>query len=270
MRRLKGVLAGTALLLLLAAPALAAPVGPSLSWDRCFGDGGGRNKAFACDTNTGSERLVVSFVPDTALATVIGASFHVLLQAHDAVMPSWWEFRNPGSCRTNSLSTLNVLPPGSSACVDWGAGLAAGNVGAYKEIFANAREIAAAFAVPSNAAATLEPGQEYYFASLTINHAKTVGAGACGGCTSPVCLLIEDVQIEGLLLPFTRYYAGTNGPLANQLVTWQDGLVTDYTSSCAPHPATGVPVCGFSYACTLSGPTGSRGSTWGAVKAIYR
>ena len=53
-----------AALLLLPTIAFAAP-GIAMRWDRCYGEGGTANKDFACNTNQGSERLVLSFIPPT-------------------------------------------------------------------------------------------------------------------------------------------------------------------------------------------------------------
>ena len=47
---------------LLVAPAFA---GVNLRWDQCFSDGGVQNKTFACNTNVGVERLVMSLVLDS-------------------------------------------------------------------------------------------------------------------------------------------------------------------------------------------------------------
>ena len=44
------------------APAFAADPDLELAWSDCQGDGGGRNLAFACNTNSGRETLVASFV----------------------------------------------------------------------------------------------------------------------------------------------------------------------------------------------------------------
>ena len=49
-------------LALFAAPAARAVEGVNLRWDQCYGDAGAQNKSFACDTNTGTETLLGSFV----------------------------------------------------------------------------------------------------------------------------------------------------------------------------------------------------------------
>ena len=79
--------AGPLLALALVAPAHAAQ-GVNLSWSRCHGEAGGtQNRAFACDTNTGAEHLVASFVLPTDLpqyraARMPGSGIAPLLRAH--------------------------------------------------------------------------------------------------------------------------------------------------------------------------------------------
>jgi len=87
-------------------PALAAPVraaatppGVNIRWDNCYDDGGSLNKMFACDTNDGSERLVLSFVLDAAKSDVAGQEIVVDITTTGPALPSWWQFKNPGTCR---------------------------------------------------------------------------------------------------------------------------------------------------------------------------
>ena len=85
-----------ALTLALAAnPASAGQI--NARWNACWGDGGIQNRVFACDTNTGSEQLVVSFIstgPVTAVAnlqTVLGLAFA------GTTTPPRWQFRATGT-----------------------------------------------------------------------------------------------------------------------------------------------------------------------------
>ena len=84
-------------LALLASSARAAAVSPpgvNLRWDNCYGDGGVWNKTFACDMNSGSERLVCSFELADAFPQVSGAEVYLDLSAQSAQLPAWWGFKN--------------------------------------------------------------------------------------------------------------------------------------------------------------------------------
>src|SRR5207245_249894 len=62
-----------AALLAISATVASAAAGVNIRWDNCFGEGtGAPNKSFACDVNTGSSRLVFSFVLGGDLLQVDG------------------------------------------------------------------------------------------------------------------------------------------------------------------------------------------------------
>jgi hypothetical protein len=96
----------------LAASAHAAttPPGVNLRWDSCYADGGVINKTFACDTNTGSERLVMSFVLDADMLDVSGQEIRVFIKSVNPTLPSWWALKNAGTCRVTSLGFLDDAP----------------------------------------------------------------------------------------------------------------------------------------------------------------
>ena len=101
-------------------------------------------------------------------------------------------------------------------------------------------------AVDGDHAFSLDASSEIYIAEFPIGHYKTVGTGACPGCTDGVCIalqLIELAQPAGV----GDYYL-TN-PIARQYVTWQPG--------------------GLSAGGGCPGATPARRSTWGSVKALY-
>src|SRR5690349_16915507 len=90
----------TLLALALAAPAYAVQQqGVALRWDNCFGDWGSGIKSFACDTNIGSERLVLSYTLDHDKSDISGLELVLDVVYDDVSVPSWWMFRNAGSCR---------------------------------------------------------------------------------------------------------------------------------------------------------------------------
>src|SRR5262245_57794964 len=100
------------------------PPGVNLSWDACLADGGVQNKSFACDTNAGSERLVVSIALGSALANVSGFEINVDIGAASPALPAWWQMKTPGTCRLSSLAMTTNPPPGAASCTEWSGGTA--------------------------------------------------------------------------------------------------------------------------------------------------
>lgn len=245
MRRL--LLLGISLIALVGSSAHAAP-GVNLRWTNCFGDGGAFNRNFACNTNTGNNLLVGSFVLGQPVPQASGNQMFVDLAAASATLPNWWQFRVAGTCRETSLSINSVVPPAAVVCVDWANAQAGIAVASYTMGFngpATAR-VAMVSAVIASAAVNLVANQEYFSFNLVINNAKTVGTGSCAGCTIPVCLRLASLKVTTPTpANDVTLSAPTNGTDSN-FVTWQSG-----GAACL--------------AATLT-----RQETWGAVKSLYR
>ena len=265
-------------LILLASGAQAAAVSPpgvNLRWDACYGDGGVWNKTFACDTNGGTERLVGSFELAQPFNQVSGLEIYVDLSAQGATLPPWWTYKNAGTCRPTSLNSNPTVPPASVICVDWSQGFASGGLAAYSmgNHGPQTARIIAGFAVPASDLADLNAGQEYYAFTMTINHAKTVGTGACAGCDVPVCIFLSRIllvtpPVVGQPSRDFQLDRGANY-LGSQYVTWQNGYPINVQQQCD------VPsfLCNrhyTSFGCVLATPTSSHGSTWGQLKSSYR
>jgi hypothetical protein len=244
------------LALVLIAPAHAAP-GVNLTWSRCHGEGvGTQNRAFACDTNDGSEVLVASFVLPADLAQVSGNEVSIDLISQDDPLPAWWDFENAGTCRMTSLTVNATADANNVVCVDWAAGGSTGGLASYSTgtppsmgnidpALANRhRRLSLAFAVPPDALASLLADTEYFSCNIAIDHAKTVGAGACGGCAGSVCLVIQMLNVTTPVLGNNMFLSGGTTPGSN-MATWQ-GSGADCNL---------VPV---------------RNRSWGEVKALYR
>jgi hypothetical protein len=256
--------------------AAASPPGVNLRWDNCYGDAGAWNKNFACDTNLGSERLVGSFELDQPLTQAGGVEAYLDLSVETPTLPAWWMLKNPGSCRLSSLTANAVTPSGSTGCVDWAEGFAAGGLVAY-QVGAHGpstARIIIAFAVPAANAVNLDPGQESFAFMAVISHAKTVGTGSCAGCDVPVCIFLSGINVatppvagepsRDLYLDRGANYVGS------QYVTWQNGYPIDVQRQCEPQQ---IFFCRRHYTtfdCVLATPTRTHGSTWGQVKSLYR
>ncbi len=276
---LRAIVCIAALMLLLPAlrahAATSAP-GVNLRWDRCFGDAGVWNKNFACDSNVGTEHLIGSFELADAAENKSGIELLVDLASASPTLPAWWQFKNVGTCRQTALGFSTAPPANSSACLDWGAGQTGGGIGSYVAGSSgpNRSRLLMAVAVPQSAIPFLNAGQEYFAFSVAITHTKTVGTGSCAGCLEPVCIFFSSARLTdatdasaSVLLTRGANFVGS------QYATWQNGYPTDVVTGVCGGITGGGLFCQFpqtDFNCVLATPTNSRGSTWGAVKALYR
>ena len=262
----------TALLLLtgLAGTAAAAanPYGLNAAWTECWGDGGTSNRSFACNTNTGFDRLNLSFVVDQPIPNVSGMEMYLQLASESPTLPLWWSMKNAGTCRPTSLALLINTPLLYNNCVDWGAGtLGAAGIGNYVIGAAGPNTVttAAASAVPQGLGLVLAPGVEYFVGTYQINHQKTVGTGACSGCQVAVCILFSHLRIyvDGGSTFYRALTTPANTP-NSQVATWQAGQIVSLQHDCFSNG-----LCTNSFGC-VTPPVSARNNTWGAVKSLYR
>lgn len=242
MRRI--LLLSCALLAFVVPLAHAAP-GVNMRWTSCYGDGGAFNRNFACNTNTGSNVLVGSFVLGQAVEQMSGSEMILDLASASSPLPNWWAFRNAGTCRQNSL--LTSTPEGTVACVNW-AGFNEIVVGASYTIGFNG-PATARFVLASGVAQpypSVVANVEYLSFKVTINNQKTVGTGTCAGCSVPVCLRFASIKVVGPPPATDVFLSGPTNGTDSDFVTWQNGAA----------------------ACLAATP--ARRETWGAVKSLYR
>jgi hypothetical protein len=220
-------------------PASAGGLG--LRWNACGGDGGVQNRSFACNTNTGTELLVASFVLTSGIANVEAIESRIDLKFAVPPQPAWWDFKTLG-CRATALS-FRGTPPVAATCADWGESGAIGLVAPLPSM--PSLQVQSYLPV---APVDLVAGQEYFAFSLLVSHQKTVGATSCAGCSERGCLSLQYVEIEDSAGIVTT--VGPSGSLSQDwLATWQA-------------PIGGQP-CPF-----IGTPT--RRSTWSTVKSLYR
>jgi hypothetical protein len=256
MRRLPLLLAALAVTFATSSHAYTSgPWGCNLRWDHCYGDGGALNKSFACDTNSGTETLVASFVPAWDIANVSGIEIVMNLASASALLPAWWQYKNAGTCRQGSLVASSApVDPVVTNCPDWAAGQQAGGLAAYKIglMGPNTARILTVWAVPQQSLRFLSAGQEYFAQKLTIDHANTVGTGACVGCTTPVCIVLQSVNMTTPNIVNDRWLSGPANQTDSDYATWQGGVgVTSPLGSGCP------------------GATPAKQRTWSEVKALY-
>ena len=240
------------LMLALFALALAAPAARAnrfnLTWGTgCWRDNPATLETSACNSNDGSVSFTVSFLIDFPIGRFIGLEAWLDLQSDSPTLPDWWQLTNLGGCRQGSLSVSFDMPATPSGCANpW-----QGRVESQKfvnwstaafpfyggEAASRAKLFVSYAPTPYN---PLPSGVEYFAFTVTINMAKTVGTGACGGCGTPVTIVLNKVYLAG------SGGGPTTTPLDNQCLRWQAGGVTP----CSATPA--------------------RSGTWGKLKSLYR
>jgi hypothetical protein len=242
-------------LLLALSATVASAAGVGIRWTDCLSDGGPQNKNFACNTNNGASVLVGTFVLGADLPSTSGEEVVVDFGSASATLPAWWGFKNPGTCRTGSLSLGTLIQSSAANCADWAAGGATGGIGAYNigQRGPNTSRVVGAIAVPPTGLQDLAAGQEYFAFNLTINNLKTVGTGSCAGCSTPVCIVFNSINMTTpILLNNVKLSGPSNGTDAD-FAMWQGG---------AGVVVGGTPGCGAA--------TPTKNATWGAVKSLYR
>jgi hypothetical protein len=230
------VCAGIFLLALPVPMALAG--GVNINWGTgCWSDGAPLNLlAFACNTNIFSSTMTSSFAVSQDHPDFYGVEIHLVGQMQAGTIPSWWQM-DLGECREGALSVSQDFTSAPRiGCVDpWE------NLGASGYVYSwsgNSARLVVVVAVDQPVPITA--GVEYYAARMRISHIKTVGTGACAGCSKTMVWRLDYLQAVGS----TWYEKLTTAlPGGNQLLWWQQ-----YTAGVDP----------------------ALNTTWGQVKGLYR
>jgi hypothetical protein len=235
------------LALLISSASTASAQGISLRWTNCMADGGTRNAEFACDTNSGQQVLVTSFVLAAPLHQAGSAWAAIDVIAPGATLPAWWNLRGcrGGSEQMNpgAVSPVHCTDPWPSSCADPG--------GIYSVLpgFPTANRMRILMRrMHCDVFPTLAAGTEYLGPPLSLSHIATVGSPSCADCSASVCIVLSWVQIDYGVIALTLTDPAVS-PHGN-IVTWQGAGVAPGGS------------------CLATTPT--RRTVWGAVKALYR
>lgn len=234
---------------LLAGTAHAA--GLAIRWNTCLGNGGDSNRAFACDTNTGSEQLFASFALPHDISYLPGAYETVIdVATAGASLSPWW---NP-ACRGGSITFTDQSDAHCSEIT--------GGFGVITATFLVAPRGPNTVRFWVRSSLTDRPrfyvtygGVEYGMIRIDVAHAKSAGADACGGCSTPACIVFNSLRIFGNAFsePPAFVLTGAGFGPGSDYATWQGGE--------------GVQV-GAAIGCPAATP--ARRSTWGGVKSLYR
>jgi len=245
---MKKILLTSAVLLALTASAASAG-GVNLSWGDCGGFGQ-QDAVFACNTNTGLPfQLFASFQPNTGMTDLVANEWAIDLQSAGATLPAWWDLKGTadpaGRCRDAGIVHNTNFASGPFSCIDpWAGAIGAQGFSYRAEPGTNRARITGVQALNAEFPVPADPATEYYSFALIINRSKTVGTPNCADCSVPVCIVLNEITLNGLAST-----QKVNSPLTRNFVTWQGGGV-------------GAP------GCPLATPTTK--SSWGKIKSIYR
>ena len=247
-------LALAALVLALSTSAHAGPL--NMRWGACFGDGGTFNRNFACDTNTGFDELVGSFLLPGPVTGVVQTEAVVNFAFAGSSIPAWWQFSSSGTCRPTAMSVFTGPPATASSCVDFSDG-GRNTLVTYGQSFgANFARLYVLSPTGPGGPWDLVGGQEYFILTVRINHTRTVGAGSCTGCSLGACMGLVGVN---LIREAPNYTIHISPSWPNeQLAAWQGAA------------GIGIPNYGGTGQFYCPGATPTHRSTWGDVKALYR
>ena len=188
--------------------AFAPPLQPglNLSW----GDippWGTPARVFACNSNAGADTLIVSFVSPDSLNAFSGIELHIVAQAGADSLPPWWRLapRSEGGCDRALRASIDFAGGPFSGRDPWSSTSASGaTVRLYPDSVPNRARIIGMATRPPTQPGQVLPGIEYYGMKLILDRRNTVGAGACAGCSLPVCLRLDYIVLtQGNGLPST-------------------------------------------------------------------
>jgi hypothetical protein len=253
------ILAG-ALVALTAGVAAASDGVVNLAWGDC-GTFGTASRTFACNSNAGAPGILVgSYTSFVNLDSLNGNEIVIELQTTSVGQVSpWWQVKNytdatPG-CRNGAASISFDFTAGPFNCFDYWSGQALGGFGIIREpATPNRQRVLGVCAVGLSQAGPLASNTETYSFKLTINNTKTVGAGACAGCT------------DGALIVLNSILCTQNPGVASAVIG--DGVLAGPADHSMETLGTfaqmngGVP--------GAPGPTPTKNTSWGAVKSLYR
>ncbi len=254
--RRAAVALAAAVLAVLLAVLLAAPVAPAaeglfLTWNDCAPSPlASHDLSWACDANTGEQRLYCAFRLAAPVDSVLGFELVVDIQHSAPSLPDWWRLA-AGGCRWGQLGAgLDFRE--HADCADFSQGRAAGGVLGYYMTEPRGGEDQARIKVagswlPELGYASLDDASTYYAARIVLGDARTVGDAPCLGCALPACLVLNCLWLR-------RQPGAAGGDVlvssvgldADAWATWQGGS----GANCAAVPVRAV--------------------TWGRLKGMYR
>lgn len=209
-----------------------------LSWDEC--GAGVLARQFACDTNVGQARIVVSAVRDSVGIYTPGFACSLVIFIAAEPPSAWWQVAAAG-CRAGALTASADWQPEDARCLDtWGGQLSSGLLLTMHDDPPRVEILAAG--ADQTGTLDMQPLIETFLLAIDLHFNKSTGVGACAGCSASACIVLRGVEFyDSQPSPYVRV-----SPLPGQdMLAWQ----------------------GSAAECLL---TPVRKRTWGAIKALFR
>jgi hypothetical protein len=211
-----------------------------------------------CTTNSGTAFIAYGsvIIPAVTKTGFIGTVGIVDVQNNGATVDDWWR---ADACRgTTPFSLVTDGTAATAACAGtvWDTAAPAGNniqpqyqVAGSNQPLNRFRFVLGAVLLPSDAYdLTGDNTTELIDFKWTMLKAKSVGTGSCAGCANGVCMVLNEIQFQGLNDQSEADFLRVTNPITNQFISY--------------NAAAGIPTC--------PDAVPVRNRTWGAVKALYR
>ncbi len=203
-----------------------------------------------CLSNSGTAFAAWCSIVMPAVTRVgfVGAQGVIDITSSQTTLPDWWR---QDTCRPTGFGVVADNTIGGTCGTLWdvvpGAGSNLGSI--YGVHGANTiRMLLGQVLVATNAYDLIGDGvTEQSVFKYTVLKVKSVGTGACTGCSFGTCLVLNEINLQTLTdTPSTFLRLTSPIPGASDFITYNAG----------------APTCG--------GSTPTQNRTWGSVKALYR
>jgi len=245
---MKKILTLSAALMLCASMAMAQ--GVNLAVGDCGGFSTTHAVTNACTSNSGAAFVAFgsAVVPPVTKSAFVGAMSVIDVQTSLANIPDWWRADGCRGSAAYGLVTDGTM--GGTCATLWDNVAPAGNnITAVPFVGgpARVRFLLGAVLSATDAYDFIGDGSsELSVFKWTVLRTKSVNTGLCAGCATGACVVLNEVQLQGLNDHSADEYIHITNPLQSNAITYNAG----------------APSC--------SGSTPTQNRTWGSVKALYR
>ena len=225
----------------------------NIHWDDCR-LAGTALKQFACDTNSGSDRIVVSVRSSSGVPQANGAEIYLSLVTSGSDLSPWFHMES-GGCRAGSLTAFLDFTSGPSSCFDLWQGAALGGAQWTSGYVSGGRaQLHGVCGIPGTT--PLPANTEAYAFAFVIDHQKSVGVAVCDGCSGAACIMVAGGRVtQPAGLGDFLFTGGSFEPSDRYVVGWKCPADV-YTDDPLP--------------CENNCSTPTRRPSWGSIKGLYR
>lgn len=237
--------------------AVAHANGINLNLGDCVALGASNTMTTTCTANTTAPFKLVSTVELTQdIPNFNAAAVIIDFTASGTALPAWWNVQ-PGGCRAGHAAPAWNGTSGGTCHTVWDIFAAATG---FSPLVADQWQLGlhGANSIRYNGGAAIgtpdtQPAldaaygiYEWGICLITVDYTKTTSLGACAGCATPVCVVLNEVDLQ---------QSGNPNPIVN--TTPGSGFNWVNLNS-----FTGTQIC--------PAATPTRNQTWGSLKSLYR